>query len=205
MRWVKRGLLAILGIVVVVLAIAGFLWYRATREPEFLVGAPTVSAEEARRVVEALTAAPATADPAAPDRPASPRPWRLSLGEREVAAIVIANAPPVFSASVEAFRVRIRERDLVAAGTLRDPPLAGQTAWIDVRPAVGAGGALCLGFGGLHLGDADVPESLVREMTGGRGMPARRCLPPRGFLPGPLQSVEIAGGRVELRGYTHGP
>ena len=203
MRWVKRGLVAIAALVVVVVAIGGWYFWRASTEPEFLEGAPSVTPAEARELVAKLTAAPAAVVQPAPGAP--PTPYRLSLDERQIAAIVVANAPPALTGSVRDLRVRIRASDLVAAGTMRASPMEGQTAWIDVRPSVGSGGSLCLGFGRLHLGEAEVPDSLVRELSGGRGIPARRCAPARGLLPGPLTSLQIAGGRVELRGYTRRP
>jgi len=202
MKWVRRALLGLAAILVAGIAVVAFFYYRATREPEFLRSARTVSADEAQSIVARISASPGTssADRIASGRKGRPAvPYRLQLDERQVAALVIANAPRALTEQVSGLRVRIRDSDVVAAGTLRHEPLAGQTAWIAVRPSARAG-QLCVDIGGLHLGDAEIPDRLLRELSGGRPIPRRQCVPPRPPLPGPVREVSIVSGTVVVTG-----
>jgi hypothetical protein len=201
MKWLRRVLFALGAVLLAAVALGVLLWVRATREPEFLRSARTVSIDEAQDIVARIEAGPGTspADRLEPrtGRPAAP--YRLALDERQIAALVIAYAPGEFARQVSGLRVRVRERDVVAAGTLRPEPLAGQTAWIAVRPSA-RGGRLCADLGALHVGDAEVPDRLLRELAGGRPIPRRACTPPRPPLPGPVRGVEIVDGTVVVTG-----
>jgi len=195
----------------------GVLWWRLHQEPPELAGAPVMDEAEAERVVHDLSR-PRAATPTPPQkrntrggwgrkrppRPgAQPLPYRLTLGQRQVTAIVVTQVGKAAPGQVGDIRVAVRDHDLLAAGRLRGTVLSGSTVSIAAVPAAGRRGRLCLALGEPRVGGQRIPGTVIDEIGGQEGakMPHSICLSPRAAgLPGPVRSVRIANGSVVVEG-----
>lgn len=217
MKWLRRVALA-----VGVLALAGglvlaFLWWRLRQEPEDFGRASTMDAAEAERVLRDLgheapvqTPAEDRWDPRGgwgrkrpPSKAAPPRPYRLALTDRQVAAIVVRQVVRSARGQVGDVRVAVREHDLFAAGRLRGTALSGSVVSITAVPSAGARGRLCLALGQARVGGQAIPAELLEELgaRSGQKMPRTVCMSARAIgLPGPVRAVRVTGGRVVVEG-----
>ncbi|MBI2895141.1 MAG: hypothetical protein HYY06_16420 [Deltaproteobacteria bacterium] len=206
MKWLKRIAVG-LGLFVLVAALAaGVFYWRMRSEPDFMEGAPVVQPSDAKRIVEELAREtrpepPRRSADGEGRRPRPSVPYRLALNERQVTALVVSGASGHLGGEIGDLTVRIRERDLVAAGRLRTTALAGSVVSLAAKPGVGARGRLCLALGRPMVGGQEIPEELIRELGGQGAVPRRICVSARGAgLPGPLRSIRVAGGSVIVEG-----
>ena len=217
-KWLRRTGVVVGAIAAVVALAAGILWWRLHQEPAELADTPAMNAAEAEHVLQELSrpSAPPPPGPKGPWNPRGgwgrkrppraepePRPYRLTLGQRQVAAIVVTQVARAAGGQLGDIRVAIRESDLLAAGKLRGTILSGSTVSIAAVPSAGRGGRLCLSLGEPRVGGQRIPSEVIDEIGGQAGakMPRSICLRPRGAgLPGPVRAVRIANGNVVVDG-----
>lgn len=218
MKWLRRGALSLCVVTLAGALVLAVLWRRLRQEPDDFSRAPSMDAAEAERVLRDLgrndSAASAPAEehwnpkggwgrkrPPAPG--AAPRPYRLALTDRQVAALVVRQVTRSVRGQIGDVRVAVRERDIFAAGRLQGTALSGAVVSITAVPSAGARGRLCLALGQARVGGQAIPTQLLEELgaRAGQKMPRAVCMSARGAgLPGPVRTVRIAGGKVVVDG-----
>lgn len=214
MKWLRRLAIAMGLSLVAAVGVATYVWWQMHREPDDFANAPAMDAAEAERVLREIgktPPAPVTEEWSTkggwgrkrpPSPAAAPRPYRVALTDRQVAALVVTHVARAAGGQVGDIRVVVREHDLFAAGRLQGTAFSGSVVSMTGVPSA-RHGRLCLALGEPRVGGQRIPEDLLQELgaQAGQKMPRMLCLAPRAIgLPGPVRSARISEGKVVVEG-----